>query len=306
MLKKVMLLLALAFSPLLWAGNLIEDAGVGMDQLELKHLIDSWDPGMRAEAAADPDARRSFLEQALANKRLAAKVDEIKLGDDPDFYWKSRLALRNMKVKLYLEHYRQQIKVPDMSELAEEQYLANREKYAAVPEKRASSHILIECLPGVCDRKKKRPIAEEVLRKLKAGASFEKLVEEYSDDEGTKARKGSLDKWIRKGEPHIVVRYVGALFDIDKVGDYSDIVETRFGFHIIRLDGIQKARFKSFDEVKDKIIADLEEQYRTLQMIELNKQYHLSDKAFVDDKALDKLFADFRKERFARSDAAGK
>ncbi len=302
MFKKLIMLTLLAASPLLWADNLVEDNGMGMDRLELERLIETWDPGMRAEAAADPDVRRSFLEQALANKRLAAKVDAVKLEDDPGFYWKTRLALRNMKVKLYLEHYRKQIKVPDMSELAEEQYRANREKYAAVPEKRASSHILIKCLPGVCDRKKKRPIAEEVLRKLKAGESFEKLVEEYSGDEGTKGRKGSLDKWIRKGEPHIVPRYVGALFNIDKVGGYSGIVETRFGFHIIRLDGVQKAKFQTFDEVKDKIIGILEEQYRTLQMIELNKNYQFSDKARVDDKALDKLFADFQKNRFARAE----
>ena len=291
MLKKLVILLLLCATPTLWADKLIEDAGVSIDTQELKVLVDAWDPGMRQEAASDKEARKAFLEQAMANKRLAAEVDKITAKDDPDFFWKVKMAIRTIKLRLYLEHYRDQIEIPDMSDLAKEAYLAYKDKYGAVPEKRASSHILIKCLPGVCDRKTKRVEAEKVLAKLKNGESFESLVAQYSQDPGTKARKGSLDKWVWKGEPYMVRPYLAALFKLKKVGDHSGLVESRFGFHIVRLDGIQPAKYLPFDEVKQKIVDALAEQYRTLSMVEFNKSYQFSKNAHIDDAALDRFFA---------------
>jgi len=297
MMKLLKTLLILSFAPTLWAGSLIEDGGVGLDREELEAIVKSWDPGMRQEAMVDKEARKAFLEQALANKRLAAEVDRITARDDPAFYWKTQLAFRTVKLRAYLDRYREQIEVPDMESLAREQYLAYKEKYAAVPEKRASSHILIKCLPGVCDRNEKRPEAEAVLEKLRKGESFEALVARYSEDPGTRERKGSLGKWVWKGEAHMVRPYLAALFDLDKVGDYSGLVESRFGFHIIRLDGIRKEKYLPLEEVRDKIIETLRERYRTLAMIELNKSYLLSDKARIDEAALDRLFAELADKR---------
>ena len=301
MLKKLIILLLTCTTSSLWADNLVEDAGIGIDAAELRVLVDAWDPGMRQEAASNREARRAFLEQALANKRLAAEVDKITEKDDPEFFWQVQMAVRTAKLRLYLDHYRKQIKVPDMGDLAREQYLAYKEKYAAVPEKRASSHILIKCLPGVCDRKTKRVEAEKVLARLEQGESFESLVKKYSEDPGTKARKGSLDKWVWKGEPFMVRPYLAALFKLKKVGDHSGLVESRFGFHIIRLDGIQPEKYLPFDEVKQKIVDILTEQYRTLSMVEFNKSYQFSKNARIDDAALDKFFAGLKRERHAAS-----
>ncbi len=67
-------------------------------------------------------------------------------------------------------------------------------------------------------------------------------------------------------------------------------MQTQFGVHIIRLDGIQEAYFKTFDEVQAQIVADLESEYRQLAMKDYLVSLQLSDQAYIDGDAMDKLF----------------
>lgn len=72
--------------------------------------------------------------------------------------------------------------------------------------------------------------AAEALGKIKAGAAFEDVVKAYSDDASTVDRMGSLGKFRRDAmDPSF-----GAAAFALAVGDVSDVVETPFGFHVIR------------------------------------------------------------------------
>jgi len=72
--------------------------------------------------------------------------------------------------------------------------------------------------------------ADEALAKVKSGVAFEEVVAEYSDEPGAAERGGDLGKFSRK---NMVKGFSDAAFKLD-VGHTSDIVETEFGFHIIR------------------------------------------------------------------------
>jgi parvulin-like peptidyl-prolyl isomerase len=82
------------------------------------------------------------------------------------------------------------------------------------------------------DTKQNRSKAEEVLKRARAGEDFAKLAEEFSTDPGSKVKGGDLG-WFGHGQ--MVPEFEQAVFAL-KPGQISELVETKFGYHIIKLD----------------------------------------------------------------------
>ncbi len=93
---------------------------------------------------------------------------------------------------------------------------------------------------------------EAIQARIKAGEAFAKVADEASEDAG--AKDGGDLGWFRKGA--MAPAFDKAVFSMSK-GDTSDIVETQFGYHLIRLEGIRKSGTKKFDEVRDQLKDDL-------------------------------------------------
>ena len=141
-------------------------------------------------------------------------------------------------------------------------YDQHRDDYR-VPEQVSVSHILIKTpLPGpdgkvdakgTEDARKK---AEDVLKQLKAGGNFADLARKYSEDPGSGKNGGSLG-WIGRGRT--VPEFEKTAFSLAK-GSTSDLVQSSYGFHIIRVDDKQAAHVKTLDEVKDQIEESIKQQ----------------------------------------------
>jgi peptidyl-prolyl cis-trans isomerase D len=120
------------------------------------------------------------------------------------------------------------------------------------PEERRASHILIASDKIGKDKAKAK--AEEVLTEVRKNPSaFADLAKKYSDDPGSAAKGGDLGFF---GSGMMVKPFEDATFAL-KDGEISDIVESDFGFHIIKLTGIHAAKGKELAEVKDQIAIDL-------------------------------------------------
>ena len=122
---------------------------------------------------------------------------------------------------------------------AEAEATAERERQiiARQPNEIGARHILIMHAqskskpPNVTrSREEARKRAEEVLAKLAKGAVFEDLVSQYSDEPGAPERHGDLGVFDRA---QMVKPFADAAFSL-KVGEISVIVETPFGFHVIK------------------------------------------------------------------------
>jgi len=75
-----------------------------------------------------------------------------------------------------------------------------------------------------------RQLAEQVLAEVKKGGDFAELADKYSDDPGSKKRGGKLGAFSRR---RMLKPFADAAFAL-KPGEVSDLVETRFGYHIIQ------------------------------------------------------------------------
>ena len=96
--------------------------------------------------------------------------------------------------------------------------------------------------------------AEDVLEQLRAGADFEELAGEHSEDPGNADSGGDLG-WVTRGD--MVPEFEDAGFAL-QIGELSAApVKTDFGFHLIRLDDRQSGSIKPLSEVREVIRGDL-------------------------------------------------
>ncbi|MFC1516433.1 peptidylprolyl isomerase [Thermodesulfobacteriota bacterium] len=118
------------------------------------------------------------------------------------------------------------------------------------PEQVKASHILIKVEPEADDEKKAaaRKKLEDIRVKIEKGGDFEALAKEYS--EGPSSSNGGDLGYFGRGQ--MVKPFEEAAFAL-KPGEVSDVVETRFGYHLIKVVEKKPETIISYDETKDKI-----------------------------------------------------
>ena len=153
----------------------------------------------------------------------------------------------------YIELNADDIDVASVSEDDVKAYYEQSKAQYVEPEKRRVSHILIDNSEDDDAAKAK---ADSLLAQLNAGADFAELAETSSDDIVSAEMGGDLE-WIERDvmEP----AFEDAAFALQNKGDYSDVVASEFGYHIIKLTDLQTQQVKPFDEVKADLRAELEQ-----------------------------------------------
>src|SRR5439155_14896278 len=137
-------------------------------------------------------------------------------------------------------------------------YEANVWRYGE-PEQRRASHILIAVKSGAGDaeKAKARERAARILSQArKSPESFAELAKKNSDDPGSASKGGDLGFFSRG----MMVRpFEDAAFRL-KPNQIGDLVESDFGFHIIRITGVKAGKMKSLDQARPEIERELKQQ----------------------------------------------
>jgi peptidyl-prolyl cis-trans isomerase D len=120
-----------------------------------------------------------------------------------------------------------------------DEYVAN----LSLKVKRKASHILLKVGP---DKEATKKQLEDFRQQLESGASFSEIAREHSQDPVSGKQGGDLG-WIEPGQ--MVKPFENALFALDE-GEVSNVVESQFGMHLIKLDKIQREPLKSLAEMR--------------------------------------------------------
>jgi peptidyl-prolyl cis-trans isomerase SurA len=107
-----------------------------------------------------------------------------------------------------------------------------RHQMPALPPTVSLQQVIVETRASAAAREAARERAESVLQELRGGGDFAVLARRFSDDVGTREHGGQLG-WFRRGR--MVKPFEDAVFSM-RAGQVSPLVETDFGFHIIRLE----------------------------------------------------------------------
>jgi peptidyl-prolyl cis-trans isomerase D len=191
--------------------------------------------------------------------------------------FESRVKVSDEDLATYFEANREEFRTPERVALRYLQFVPSRyteeirfdeaelERYYRrhldqfdIPEQVKASHILIKVdqTADQATRDKKRGFAEELLVEAKAGKDFAELARTYSDDKASAVKGGDLGFFTRGT---MVPAFEQVAFNLEP-GKISELVETPFGYHIIKIEAYTEAGVKPLDEALDTVKAGLREE----------------------------------------------
>lgn len=207
----------------------------------------------RARNFIQHDLRRSVgeftqaqIEEALADRMRQTVLAGVEVSETEvwDAYVRERDRARIEYVRFSPGFYRDQL-APSTADLdawiaahpeeIDREYEQNRHRYTGLEPQVRARHVLIKAAEDASDDEKTaaRRRAEDVLRRARGGEDFAALATTLSEDTGSARRGGDLG-YNPRGR--MVGPFDEAQFALE-VGGISDIVETRFGFHVIKVEG---------------------------------------------------------------------
>lgn len=221
-------------------------------------------------------ARLEKQTRDFATVNIKANPAAVKLTDDEVKAYYDQHAKEFMTpdqvVTDYLElkksSFFDQVTVKD-----EELQAAYQKETANLAEQRRAAHILIEVNDKVTEAQAKAKI-EEIQARLAKGEKFEALAKEFSQDPGSANNGGDLGF---AGPGVYDPDFETALYALNK-DQVSAPVRTTFGWHLIKLLGVEAPQVPSFASLKDKLTRELKTQQVEQRFVDASKQ--LEDAAF--------------------------
>ncbi|WP_085699003.1 SurA N-terminal domain-containing protein [Pseudomonas sp. B26(2017)] len=226
--------------------------------------------------------------QVLAFARLEKQTRDfatLNIKADP-----SAVKLTDDEVKAYYDEHAKEFMTPDQVVIDylelkkasffdqitvkdEDLQAAYQKEIANLSEQRRAAHILIEVNDKTTEAQAKAKI-EEIQARLAKGEKFEALAKEFSQDPGSANNGGDLGY---AGPGVYDPAFEKALYSLNK-DQVSEPVRTDFGYHLIKLLGVEAPEVPTLASLKDKLTRELKTQQVEQRFVEATKQ--LEDSSF--------------------------
>lgn len=233
-----------AAAPQTKADPVIVSAGtVAIHQSEFENALKTLPE--QYQAYGNGPGKKQFAEDYLRMKLLASEGYKAGLDKQQDVVDQLNLMRDNLVANAELQRIEKSVTLSDDD--LKKAYEANKKDSEQVK----ARHILIAVKgspaaqagkPELTDEQAKAK-AEDIRKRLVAGADFAELAKKESDDSGSGSRGGDLGSF---GRNQMVPEFEEAAFN-GKVGEISPVVKTQYGYHILKVDSHDTT---PFDQVK--------------------------------------------------------
>ena len=237
------------------------DQSVSVTAGEFEHIVKNSPSTIRSAVQSSDEDRFEIAASVLLDKKIHGNLEAIDPTITPELFYRYHAAMRAAAKEFDAARFQAQLQLPDLEPLALERYRVAKNDFAVVPENRIASHILLLCSEG-CDREARRAELLVIRDQALEGVPFADLAAEYSQDPGSRQRGGRLSQPITRKDERIDATFRDTAFALTAIGEISEIVASRFGLHIIRLDEVVPERIYSFEEIKAPLIEQVEKRYR--------------------------------------------
>jgi peptidyl-prolyl cis-trans isomerase C len=272
---------------------LAENAKTRLTRADYDADIQRLPAEMRDEFANDRKRLATYLTNLLVVKTLAADARNAGLENDPVLQRRVALevdrALADVQLRRLEEAAGKEFDARSGDYLikAKETYLVDKDKYR-MPEQIDASQILFDLQHHTPEEA--LALAQETRKKLIAGADFNATAKELSDDPTAKTNGGRIGWFTRE---RMDPSFSEGAFDMKNVGDISQPIKSRFGYHLIKLEGRRAAEVRPFEAVEPKIMADLRKRYVDAQRDARTQAIRTDPDLKVNQPAVDALVQPF-------------
>jgi peptidyl-prolyl cis-trans isomerase C len=236
--------------------------GVPIPQSRMEYVVTTQvQQGQQDDAAL----RTNVKEVLITREILAQEAVKKGLDQDPHVQTQLEMAKQEFLIRAYFDDFIKANPVTDEELQAEYERVKAEQTNNGERKEYQARHILVQVQPKDVENKAKWTAAEKKAKGLltqinKAkGKNFAQLAKASSDDSGSKAEGGLLD-W--SDGSNYVQEFTDALLKLDK-GQYTrQLVKTRYGFHIIKLEDVREMQFPPFEQVQERIQQQLLAQKR--------------------------------------------
>jgi peptidyl-prolyl cis-trans isomerase C len=238
-------------------------------------IIGTMEPERQKMLEQNPQLKETFLQQLVQTMVISDLARKEGFDKKPDVKKQLEFFANSVLVNEYLRKEIAQ-KITAKEEDIKAYYDGHKEEFKAPAMVRAQ-HILVKVANGASedDKKEAKEKIEGILKRIKAGEDFGKLAAEFSDDPGSKQKGGDLGFFTRG---RMVKPFEDAAFSL-KPGEVSGVVESPFGYHIIKVEETKEAGLEPLEKVRDRINQKLVQESVKAKITEF------IDKAMKDAKA---------------------
>jgi peptidyl-prolyl cis-trans isomerase C len=244
----------LGLAPLLAGADdqvLVRHKDVVVTKADFDAYMERVPAAMQREARADGERNEKVVDLLFTNRMLARDAHATGFAKEPVMAKRIEQHAEAFLALQYSNHLERTAPVPaNLEGRARELYLVNPQRFTE-PARMGLQHILVDLWGRTREMALER--AREVRAKAIAGEDFLALAAKYSNDPGFKSNNGFLG---HPSEKELEPPVAEAAFRLKADGEITEVVESRFGFHILKRTEYRPGFLRKFEEVKADLIAE--------------------------------------------------